>query len=72
MKLITVVTPPPDICNGCYTWKKFWEVNFTPVNVTSCGRRNVMKHREIKEGEQYTDLEIYLKLDCMDKMEFTS
>ena len=52
MKLLAVVTPP-SIYHGLSTWKTFWEEKFTPVNTTSFGRRNVRKHRDIKNGEQY-------------------
>ena len=40
--------------------KKFWEENFTPVNTTSCGRRNVRKHIEIKDSEKYIAFDIFL------------
>ena len=54
MKLLEVVTPP-SIYHGCSTWKTSWEVNFTldeftPVKIQSCGRCNVSKHIEIKNG----------------------
>ena len=70
--LLTVVTPPPDICHGFSTQNKSWEVNFTPVNVKSCGRRNVRKFRQIKKGERYIALDIYVNPDCMDNRELTS
>ena len=54
------------------TWTAFWEEKFTPVIMTSCGRRNVRKHTEIKNGEQYTDLDVYLNLYFLDKREVTS
>ena len=68
MKFLEVVTPPSTY-HGCSTWKMLWKGNFTPVNMESCGRRNVRKHREIKNGEKYTPLEISLKLDCLDNRE---
>ena len=71
MKFLSVVTPTPATYHGCYTRKKLWEENFTPVNMKSCGRRNVSKYRYIKNGEKYTTLDIYYKLDCMDKRQFT-
>ena len=78
MKLLAVVTPPY-INNGCSTWKKFWEENFTgkenlfsAVNMKNCGRQNVRKHREIKVNEKYVTLEISLKFDSMDKMKIKS
>ena len=52
MKFLAVVTPSPAIYHGLSTWKKFWEEKFTPVNMTSCGRHNVRKHREIKNGKK--------------------
>ena len=50
MNFLTVVTPPLDIYHGCSTRKASWEENFAPMNMTSCGRRNVRKHREINNG----------------------
>ena len=41
----------------------------TPVNMTSFGRCNVRKNRRIKNGEKYITLEIYSKIDCLDKRE---
>ena len=38
----------------------------------NCGRRNVRKHREIKNGEKYITLDIYLKFGSLDKMIITS
>ena len=32
----------------------------------------IRRHKEIKNGEQYVALEIYLKLDCLDKREVTT
>ena len=52
MNFLVVVTPPPAIYGGCSTHKVFWEENFIPVNIKNCGRRNVSKHREIKNGEK--------------------
>ena len=40
--------------------------------MTSCVRRNVRKHREIKNVRKYTILGISYKLDFLDKSEFTS
>ena len=67
MKLLAVVTPTLAMYHGCYTWKTFWEENFTLVNMTSCGRHSVRKHTEIKNGEYYFILDIYSKIDCTDK-----
>ena len=72
MNFLSVATPPPDIYHGCSTCKTFWEEKLTPVNMTSCGRRNVRKHREINNGEQYIILDIPSNIDCMDKREVTS
>ena len=62
MKFLAVVTPPPAFYHGCSTRKTFWEEKFTPVNMTSYVRRNVRKHREIKNGEQNIILENLLSL----------
>ena len=62
MKFLAVVTPPTDVYHGCSTQKTFWEEKFTSVNMTSCGRRNIKKHRKIKNGEKYIALYIYLEL----------
>ena len=59
MKFLAVVTPT-SIYNDFYNRKTFWEENFTPVNMTSCGRRNVRKYRYIKNGEQKIILDIYI------------
>ena len=72
MKLIAVVTPSPAIYHGFSTRKKFWENNFTQLNMKSCGGESVRKHRDIKNGEQYTILDIYSNLDFLNKMEVTS
>ena len=55
----------------------FWEEKFTlgeftPVNKKNCGYQNVRKHRDIKNGEKYTKLEILLKFGIMEKMKITS
>ena len=72
IKLLAVVTPPLDIYLGWSTQKTFWEEKFTPMNMISCERRNIWKHRDIKNGEQYIILDISSKIDCMDKREVTS
>ena len=72
MHLLVVVTPTPVIYDGCSAQKPLWEDKFTPVNMTSCVRRNVRKHRELKEFEQYITLETSFELDCMYKREVTS
>ena len=65
MNLLVVVTPPA-IYHGCSSWKKFWEENFTLVNMKRCGRCNVRKHRKIKKSEQFILLVISLELDFME------
>ena len=58
---IPEVVTPLFSYHGFSTWKTFWEGKFTPVNMKNCGRRNVSKHSEIKNGEKYITLEILLK-----------
>ena len=72
MNFLAVLTTSPAIYNGWSTWKTSGEYNFTPVNMTSFGRRNVRKHREIKNGKKCIILENYSKIDCMEKREITS
>ena len=38
------------------------------MNMKMCGRRNVMKHKDIKDSDNYTILGIWLKFGSMDKM----
>ena len=38
----------------------------------NCGRRNVRKHQEIKNGYNYITLDISLKFGSLDKMKITS
>ena len=70
MKFPAAVTPP-STPNGCSTRKNFWEEKSTPVNMTSFGRQNVRKHKEIKNIEQFIVLRVSLNLDCMYTMEVT-
>ena len=42
------------------------------MKTNNCVRRNVRKHREIKNGEKYTTLDIYLKFGSLDKVKITS
>ena len=72
MKLPAVVTPPTYIYHSFSNCKTFWEEEFSPVNMTTCGRRNVKKHRDIKNGRQHIILEISYKIYCVDKRELTS
>ena len=74
--LIAVVITSP-IYHGCYNQKTFWEEKFTlgeftPVNMKNCGRRHVRKHREIKNGDKYINLDISLQFGMMDNMKITS
>ena len=71
MKSIAVVTAP-SIYHGRSAQKTVWDEKVTPVNMRRCGRHNVRKHRESKNGEQYIALDISLKVDCLKKSEFTS
>ena len=71
MKLPEFVTPPYIYC-GCSTQKTLWEGNLTPVDMKSCGCRNVRKHKGIKNGKKYIILDISLKFGIMDKMKITS
>ena len=76
MNLLEVVTPASIYC-GCSTRNILWEENFTPSEFTPVkmkiyGRSNVMKHREINNGEKYTTLDISLKFDSLDKMKIAS
>ena len=83
MKFLVVVTPPP-IYHGCPTQKTFWEEKFTvkqdlfdSMNMKTCGRRKVMKHKEIKISDKCVTLNIYDILnisenfDDLNKMETT-
>ena len=58
MNFLAVISQPPAIYHGCSTLKTFCEDKLTLDNMTSCGRENVGKHREINNGEQYVILEI--------------
>ena len=82
MNLLAVVTPPY-INRGCSSRKMSWEKNlsgetkftpgdFTPVNMETFGRRNVSKHREIKDSDNYITLYILLKFGSLYKMIITS
>ena len=82
MKLLEVLTSP-SIYHGLSTQKTFWgemftcEENFTlgefsAVNMKNCGHRNVRKHVEIKDSEEYVTLDISLKFGNLEKMRITS
>ena len=75
-KLLAVVTLP-SIYHGCSTRNIFWEekfslVEFTDVNMKSCGLCNVSKHRYIKGSDKYFTLDISLEFDSLYKMIITS
>ena len=77
MKLLAVVIPP-SIYHGCYTWKMFWEGEFIDeeilllaVNMTNCGRHNVIKHKEMFGSDKYVTLYTTLKFDSLDMMKIT-
>ena len=65
MKLLEVVTLA-FIYHDCSEGKMFWEENFTPMNMKICGRQNVRKHKEIKNGDQYIALDNYLDIGGLD------
>ena len=71
MKIPSFVTPP-SIYHGWSTQKKFWEEIFTQANMKNCVHCNVIKHGDIKNGEQYIALDIYLKFNNTYKMKITS
>ena len=71
MKLPAVLKPP-SIYHGCSTRKTFWEESFTQVNMKNCGRRNVRKHKGIKNINQYITLDISLKFGNLDNMKIKS
>ena len=76
MNLLAVVTLTY-IYHGCPTWKTLWEEKFTfgefkSVNMKNCGRRNVMKYRDIKGSGKYVTLDVSLKFDSLEKMRITS
>ena len=93
MKFLAVVTPPY-IYHGCSTRKTFWEEKFTgkenlflAMDMKCFGRRNVRKHKDIKDSDKYVTLkkqkeirgsdkyvtlDISSKLDSLDKMKITS
>ena len=70
MNLIAFVTTTPDIYHDCSTWKTLWEEKFTPVDMTSYGRRNFRKHRDINNFDKCIILVISYKIDCLDYREF--
>ena len=73
---IQLVVTPPYIYYGCLTRKTFWKeiftlCDFTPVNMENCGRRNVRKHREIKNDEKHITFDIWLNFGILNKMKIT-
>ena len=71
MKLLLVVTPLY-IYHGFPTHKMFWQEKIAQLNMKNCERRNVRKHKEIKDGEKYITLDIYLDFCSLYKMKITS
>ena len=78
MKFLVVVTPP-SIYHGCSTWKTFWDKNFTgkkdlfqSVNMKSCGRRKVRKHKDMKGSDKIVTLNVSENFDILNKLETTS
>ena len=78
MKFLAVVTPP-SIYHGCSTRKTLWEEKFTgkenlflAVDKKHCGRRNVRKHKDIKDSDKYVTLDISSKFDSLDNMKIKS
>ena len=71
MTILSVLTTP-SIYHGCSTRKTFWEETFTPVNMIFCSYANVRENREIKNGEKYITLDMYLNFGSLDKMKITS
>ena len=78
MKFLVFVTPP-SIYHGFSARKTVWEVKFTgkkdlflSVNIKNCGRRKVMKYKDIKRGYNYVILDISSKFDSLGNMKTTS
>ena len=82
MKLLSFVTLPY-LYRGCSTWKTLWEEKFTGeekfilskftyVNMKNCVRQNVRKHRDIKDSDKYTTLDISLKLGSLENIRIIS
>ena len=71
MNLLKVVTLP-SIYRGCSAQKTLWQETFTPVNMKNYGRCNVKKHREIKNGEKYIALDVYLNSGSLENIKMTS
>ena len=70
MKLPEVVTHL-SIYNGCSTRKTFWEEISTLMKMKNCVNRNVKKHRDIKDGDNYIALDISLGFFSLYKMKIT-
>ena len=71
MKLLAVVTLP-SIYHSCSTWKNLWGEEVTLVSMKNCTYRNVRKHRDINNGEQYIALGISIKFGNLNKIKITS
>ena len=66
MKFLAVVTPP-SIYYGFSNWNNLCKDKLTPVKTKICACRNVRKHKEIKNGEQYIALDMYLQNFFLEK-----
>ena len=72
-----VFLAPPSIYHGCSTRKTFWEENFTGkkqdlfvyVNMRNCGKRNVRKHKEIKDSDERVTLKMNKILKISEKFD---
>ena len=71
MKILSVVAQP-SISHGCSSHKTFWDGKFTLVNMKNVGHHSVRKHREIKNGEKYITLGIFLNFAILNRIEITS
>ena len=78
MKFLVGATPP-SIYHGFSSRKTFLAEKFTGkedlflcVNMKSCGRSKVKKHKEIKGSDKSVTLYILLKFDSLNKMKTTS
>ena len=71
MNLPSVVTPP-SVYHGCSNWKTFWEEKFALAKNKNCDLHNNRKHRETKDGEKYTTLDISLNFGSLDNMKIKS
>ena len=52
--------------------KKFTLGEFTPMSMKNCGCRNVRKHRDINDIDNYINLDISLKVFSLEKINIKS